>query len=58
MDSRKKEETKCSKGGGVIGRRKQTSEIKGVKCNKKKPAGELKSQESRLSDDDGKEQWK
>lgn len=33
----------------MIGRRKQTSEIKGVKS--RKTAGELRSQESRQTDD-------
>ncbi len=38
---------------GVIGRRKQTSKIKGVKS--RKTAGELRSQGSRQTDDDGRE---
>lgn len=37
----------------MIGRKKQTSEIKGVKS--RKTAGELRSQESRQTDDDERE---
>lgn len=49
---KRKEEGK-KRGGGVIGRKKQTSEIKGVKS--RKTAGELRSQESRQTDDDERE---